>query len=152
MVSHRGVKEWSGTTIPNRVIHYGSIIRGHLPDQYLTNNGLSVDRSVAKSETLTGLAAELWRRAFGGTTKGAIDAISCGVEGETDPIGSYGVSMKKQPAGVCPSGWFGYLERSAGRGHEAQGAYGIMLPADIKMQRAGDEGAEHLQKSKLQCI
>lgn len=100
----------------------------------LTNNGLALDESVAKSETLTGLAADM-AAAFGGTAKDAIDAISAALRGETDPIERYGVSMKEATLqayalehGLTTSK--GPLDQVT----KAQAAYGIMLQQTAKIQ------------------
>lgn len=100
----------------------------------LTNNGLALDESVDKSETLTLLAADM-AAAFGGSTKDAIDAISAALRGETDPIERYGVSMKESTlqAYALEHG----LTKTKGpldNVTKAHAAYGIMLQQTNKIQ------------------
>ena len=60
----------------------------------LKNGGVSMDKLAGKTNDLISTGADL-SAMFGGTTKGAVDALSSALKGERDPIERYGVSLKQ---------------------------------------------------------
>ncbi|MCO4276133.1 hypothetical protein NG701_17165 [Pseudarthrobacter sp. HLT3-5] len=60
----------------------------------LKNGGIAMDQLAPKTNQLISLGGDLSAQ-FGGSTKGAVEALSSALKGERDPIEKYGVSLNQ---------------------------------------------------------